>query len=313
MPDILIVKTSSFGDILHGLQVAQSLKAQWPASRISWAVRGVFRPLVEAAELVTTVYAQQGSGFGPFRALLAAVKQQPFAVVIDMQGLARSAAITLAARAPLKIGRSDAREGAWLCYDRKAPLPPQGCQSHAIEVLLELLPLLGLQAELRGPVQFRPQPLTATTALAEAAILLFPESRRTEKEWPGFAALAGELSLAYPDRRILILGNRPDACFAGLSERISDLRGYTPLNELIELVRRSALVVANDSGPMHLAAALGRPVLALFGPTDPRRFGPYPLAAPGRQVLVAPRGELARLDVERVLAAVTALLTEEQP
>ena len=80
------------------------------------------------------------------------------------------------------------------------------------------------------------------------------------------------------------------------------------METLPELMSRAALVVGNDSGPMHLAAAMNVPVLALFGPTDPRRYGPYPPGAPGKDVLVAPDGQLARLTPAAVAARVEALL-----
>ena len=133
-------------------------------------------------------------------------------------------------------------------------------------------------------------------------ILLFPESRRPEKVWPGFRALAEQLMKVVRGSQVIWAERQPRALELNAEEgRFLNLGGRTGLEDLIPLVGSADLVISNDSGPMHLAAALGAPVLALFGPTDPNRFGPYPLDAPSNRVLPAPRGNLAALTVEKVL------------
>jgi ADP-heptose:LPS heptosyltransferase len=140
-------------------------------------------------------------------------------------------------------------------------------------------------------------------------VLLCPHSRGPEKDWPGFAALADRLCRDRPDIDIVwdsevATAGPPPAT----GPRFIDTAGRTGLANLIALVATARLVVANDSGPMHLAAALGRPVIALFGPSAPARFGPYPPDRPGHHVIVAPDGDLRRLDVDTVCKIVTDAL-----
>jgi ADP-heptose:LPS heptosyltransferase len=142
-------------------------------------------------------------------------------------------------------------------------------------------------------------------------VLLFPDSRRPEKNWPHFRALTELLLRAHPDMRVAWAGNaratEPPTAGAG---NFADLTGRTRIDELPALIGASDLIVANDSGPMHLAAAMGRRVLALFGPTDPKRFGPFPLDNPRHRVLRAPNGDLAALPPEVVAHAIAESTTQ---
>jgi lipopolysaccharide heptosyltransferase II len=113
-------------------------------------------------------------------------------------------------------------------------------------------------------------------------IVLLPGARWETKRWPveHFAALVNRLAAARPDVKFAILGSAADTALArpitdALPERVLDLTGQTSLPEMVEWVRLSRLVITNDTGPMHVAAAVGRPVVALFGPTDPASTGPY--------------------------------------
>ena len=139
--DILIIKPSSFGDIVHGLQAAQSIRRQVPGCRISWVVREIFFPLVRCCEAVDECFLfYRHRGVPGFCQLLWQVRrQQQFDVVFDMQGLARSGLIALAARADRKIGRSDARELSALACRERIELPAGGEEAHAVEILFQFL------------------------------------------------------------------------------------------------------------------------------------------------------------------------------
>ena len=125
MTNLLIIKPSSLGDIVHGLQVAASLKAQRPELRISWIVRDIFEALVRTCEVVDRTYVfQRSEGVRGFLKLMREVRQTHFDYVFDMQGLLRTGLMTWQARAAKKVGRSDAREGATFFYQQKILLPP---------------------------------------------------------------------------------------------------------------------------------------------------------------------------------------------
>jgi ADP-heptose:LPS heptosyltransferase len=306
MIELLILKPSSLGDIVHALQVATSLKAQVPRLRISWVVREIFAPIVRACEAVDHVYVfERAAGAKAFLRLTKELRKTTFDFVFDMQGLLRTGLMTSRVLAKRKIGRSDAREFSGVFYDEKVPLPAHGKRSHALEILLQFCPALGAKAELAGAVKFRAAD-TLNLRFADSRgggkpIVMFVDSRRAEKCWGGFKELTELLLREDRSRKVVWAGSSyvhdrgafPPAQFANVT-------GNTSLVSLPALVKRADWVIANDSGPMHLAAALGVRVLAIFGPTDPRLFGPYPLNAPGNVVVQAPVGDLKLLSAKEV-------------
>lgn len=303
---ILIIKPSSFGDIVHALLVVDRIRSQLEVARIHWVARDVFAPLVEASGLADRILRFERSP-GGFLRVLREIRQETYDVVLDMQGLARSGWMTFAARAKIKIGRFDAREGSRLFYKVRVPPPPGPAPHHAVEILRQFQRALGLYDLAPETLGF-PDAVPAQP-LPPGSILLFPESRRAEKEWPGFADLAAALRKSHPQRRIgwCGTGGGSPRGGGGLPEGVADLRGKVPLAALPAVMREAALVVANDSGPVHLAAALGRPLAAVYGPTDPARFGPWPADRPGNAVLRAPGGDLRRLEAAEVVRALPDL------
>ncbi len=308
MTELLIIKPSSLGDIVQALQVATSLKAQRSDLRISWIVREIFAPLVRIAEAVDRVYVfERKGGAKAFLRLMQEVRQTKFDYVFDMQGLLRTGLMTSRSRGRIKVGRTDAREGAGLFYRRRVPLPAGGRRSHAIDILLQFCPVLDAKPELRGHLKFREgDSLSLRFADGRGGsrpILMFPDSRRAEKRWSGFKQLTELLLREEPARKVIWAGSSvvPDRG-AFPAAQFLNLTGNTSLVSLPALIRRADWVVTNDSGPMHLAAALGVRVLGIFGPTDPRLFGPYPPEAPTNFVLQAPVGDLKLLTAKDVYA-----------
>jgi ADP-heptose:LPS heptosyltransferase len=308
MTELLIIKPSSLGDIVHGLQIATSLKAQREDLRISWIVRDIFAPLVRACEAVDHVYVfERQGGTKAFLRLMREVRKTKFDYVFDFQGLLRTGLMTSRVIARHKVGRSDARELSGLFYKRRVPLPLGGRRSHAIEILLQFCPVLGLKTELRGTLKLR-ESESLTLKFAEGKgggrpYLLFPDSRRPEKRWGGFKQLTEMLLREDKTRKVIWAGSNvlPDRG-AFSPAQFLNLTGNTSLVSLPALIKRAEWVITNDSGPMHLAAALGVRVLGIFGPTDPRLFGPYPLSAPTNFVIQAPVGDLKLLTAKDVYA-----------
>lgn len=306
MIELLIIKPSSLGDIVHALQVATSLKVQREGLRISWVVREIFSPFVRASEAVDQVYIfERNAGTKGFLKLMKEIRKTKFDYVFDMQGLLRTGLMTSRALATHKVGRSDAREWSGVFYDQKVPLPADGKKSHAIEILLQFCPMLGAKPELRGMLRFREvDSLNLRFADARGGarpIVMFPDSRRAEKCWGGYKQLTELLLREDKTRKVIWAGSNyvhdrgafPPAQFFNLT-------GNTSLVSLPALIKRASWVISNDSGPMHLAAALGIKTLGIFGPTDPRQFGPYPLNAPTNFVVQAPVGDLKMLSVKEV-------------
>jgi len=306
MTELLIIKPSSLGDIVHALQVATSLKAQHAGLRISWVVREMFAPIVRACEAVDHVYIfERAGGAKGFLALMKEIRKTKFDYVFDMQGLLRTGLMTSRALAKKKVGRSDAREWSGMFYDEKVPLPPDGKRSHAIDVLLQFCPVLGAKPELRGTLKFREvDSLNLRFADGRGGakpIVMFPDSRRAEKCWGGFKQLTEMVLREDKNRKVVWAGsNYVHDRSAYPPAQFFNLTGNTSLVSLPALIKRADWVISNDSGPMHLAAALGVKVMGIFGPTDPRLFGPYPLNAPSNVVVQAPVGDLKLLSAKDV-------------
>ncbi len=313
MTELLIIKPSSLGDIVQALQVATSLKAQVDDLRISWVVREMFAPIVRACEAVDRVYVfERKAGTKGFLKLMREVRTTKFDYVFDMQGLLRTGLMTSRARAKHKVGRSDAREWSGLFYNQRVPLPPDGRRSHAMDILLQFAPVLGAKPELRGSLRFR-EADSLNLKFADGRggskpYVLFPDSRRADKNWGGFKQLTEMLLREDRTRKVVWAGSTvlPDRGAYPASQFLN-MTGNTSLVSLPTLVKKAEWVICNDSGPMHLAAALGVRVLAIFGPTDPRLFGPYPIGGPLNHVIQAPVGDLKLLPARDVFSRLQKL------
>ena len=312
LKSLLVIKPSSLGDIVHGLQILQSVTRQVPDCRVTWVARDRFAPLVEAAPFVgEVIHFRRKDSWRGILDVLKTLRGRHFDAVWDMQGLLRSGLMTAAARSSQKWGRRDSREGAGLFYQHRIDLPEGAGPFHAIRVLQGFPEAFGLSGELEFPLKLRPGPQFPWADFfvhdSRKLFVIFTDSRGVEKEWPKFHALTRLIFERIPGSRVAwCAGQRmvpetapPDGRFLNLTA--------CPLDEMIELVRQKAVFVGNDSGPMHLSAAVENPVLAIFGPTSPARFGPWPLDLPRTRSIVAPGGILADLTPESVLEALIAL------
>ena len=306
MQQVLIIKPSSLADIVHGLQVATSIKAQVENARISWIVRDIYAPIVRACSAVDHVFVfQRAGGAKGFLKLIREVRKTNFDYVFDFQGLLRTGLMTSRVRAKHKVGRSDAREMSGMFYDEKVPMPPDGRKSHALDILLQFCPVLGAKSELRGALKFRELDALklkfAEGRGGSRPIVMFPDSRRAEKRWTGFKLLTELILRSDRTRKVIWAGTGyvPDRG-SFLPVQFLNLTGNTSLVSLPALLKRADWVISNDSGPMHLAAALGVRTLGIFGPTDPRVSGPYPLNAPTNVVVQAAVGDMKLLTAREV-------------
>lgn len=307
---VLALKPSSLGDIVHTLPAIARLKAARPGWRIAWLVNTEWAPLLEGnPDLDAVVPFPRREFRGPaswprlarWVGKLRARGRPDLAV--DFQGLLRSALLARGSGARRVVGAGDAREGARWLYDRAAPAL-RGA-AHAVERSLALADdVLGEAA--RGPLRF-PLPEGALPARGEGLgdfVLLHPYSRGLGKSLaPGqVEALCRELA-----PRSVVLVGRFEGGQPGAMRNVLDLLNETSLPELIGLIRRAAFVITVDSGPMHLAAALGRPLVGIHTWTDPRRVGPYHPEAwvwkGGRLFQMRDRGEMP----EGLLAGVGGL------
>jgi lipopolysaccharide heptosyltransferase II len=293
---ILILKPSSLGDVIHALPVLRLLKKHWPASEIHWWLDLNLAPLLERdPDLAGLFRFQRHRWAAPHRwpeiaSSVRAMRRERFDLAIDLQGLARSGMFGWLANAGLTIGldnpREGEREGARAMYDLTPP--PALPKTHAVDRYLAVLPLLGVPVHWNFEwLPIRPEAagniIEKWGATREAArwVVLLPGGRWINKRWPApyFASVVKELQEA-PDLRFVVLGSKDEwplgeKITAAAPGRALNLAGSTTLDEMIEWIRLSRLTITNDTGPMHVAAALNRPVLAIFGPTNPWNTGPY--------------------------------------
>ena len=304
---LLVIKPSSLGDIVHGLQIVQGVARQLPDCRITWVARDRFAPLVEAAPFVHEVlHFRRKAGLRGIWEMLKSLRGREFDAVWDMQGLLRSGLMTAAARAPQKWGRRDTREGAGLFYTDRIPRPDGPGPHHALRILQGFPLALGLSAEVAVPLELKPAPAFPWTPFfpgdPNRQFVIFTDSRGPAKEWRGFDQLTQLIWENIPNSRVAWCAGQPAAPIATpIADRFLNLTGC-PLAEMIALCRQPSVFIGNDSGPMHLSAASGNKVLAIFGPTSPLRFGPWPIGSPRTQSIQAPGGILADLTAEAVLA-----------
>lgn len=316
---ILIIKPSSLGDIICSLPVAQSIRDQMPDSVVSWVVKSRFKEIVQRCPTVNgeVIEFDHQTGLSGLRNLwqtLRLLRTHRFDAVLDFQGLLRSGLMTHFVQSPLKIGSPDAREASWLACDKIVSLPDGGKETHAIERLLQFLPEIGLEASLRSPVVIQgDSPDSIDDRLSGTApIVMIPNSRGSHKEWPGFPQLTTALLEREPDVTVAwdshISWDDPPTSHA---DRFINLTTQTSLLQMVDLISCARLVIANDSGPLHIAAALGVPTLGLFGPTSPERFGPFPLTASRNNALSSSDKQIAGLSVDTVLTTVRSLLAQD--
>ncbi len=275
---ILIVKTSSLGDLFHALPTVHLLKEAYGAE-IDWVVNSEYTGLVECFSDVQTVipFPRRGwaQNFGSFRKKL---RMKTYDLVIDLQGLMKSALICRMAKrnsGAKLLGPSFQREGARFLYT--AVVGKKDKSRHAVDENLDVLQWL---EQPRGPIEFPLLfPETTFQCMEQHPVVVFaPSSRHEAKNWPAnrFIELGVKL-----ETQIILVGAPEDSETCGLIENalpegvVTNLCGKTSLLELGGILQAADLVVTVDSGPMHMASATGSPCLAIFGPTDPTRVGPY--------------------------------------
>lgn len=313
---ILIIKPSSLGDIIQGLRVAQAIRDQRPDAEISWVVRDKFADVVKRCSAVNgeVILFDRTNVLRGGLDILKRLRQRHYDVVMDLQGLLRSGLMTWAANAPLKLGHRLCREGSRYFYDRLVPFPTSGFTNHNLAVMLQFLPEIGLQAELTSPIHLDCQPPYHVDERLRNTrpVVLLPNSREPAREWAPFAELAEGILKNNPAATVVWDSHIPFDPPPGLQcDRFVNLSSRTTLMDMMGLLQTASLVVANDSGGLHVAAAMGIPLLGLYGPTFPGDSGPYPPGVGTNRILEAPDRDLSKLSVDTVLDQVLSIISSQ--
>jgi heptosyltransferase I len=271
---ILLVKPSSLGDIIHTLPALRFVKQSFPRSQIYWVANPEWSPLLEGNPDLEGVIRFPRRSFHGLRGMIRfwqwcqELGKLRADLVLDFQGLLRSALISRSAHSHLVLGLADAREGARFFYQKTAPVTST---QHAVMRYLALASLAG--ANISGPVEFRlPQGRPIPDfELPNQFVVLHPFSRGTGKSL-GEAEIY-RLTAAMAPIPVIIVG-KADSQVSFARNAVS-LVNLTDLEQLIWLLRKAAFVISVDSGPMHLASAVSREILSIHFWSDPRKVGPF--------------------------------------
>lgn len=285
---ILFIKPSSLGDIVHALPVVSAIKARWPSVHLTWAVKRQWAELVRRVEGVDRVWPVDEGAMSWLKQGWA-LRSERFDLAIDLQGLFRSGVVAWVSGAPRRIGFANGREGSPWFYTMRVAVPTS--EMHAVDRYLLVAEAMGIGTE--GARQFRFKILETDRAmvrniLSEKGVSIDQpwmamnvSARWLTKRWP-LSSFARVLDQLYAESRgpVVVIGSAEDrrdaeVLRAETTTPFIDLTGAIPLGCLPALLSKAVAMITNDSGPMHIAAALGIPVVALFGPTSEVRTGPY--------------------------------------
>lgn len=291
MPDyrhILLIKPSSMGDIVHAMPTCAAIRRAYPKARLTWLVKREWAGLVERIEGVDRVWPVDSTLIG-WLSQVSPLRAEHFDLVIDLQGLLRSAAIGWLSGSPLLVGFANGREGSPWFYSKSVPVP--SLEMHAVDRYLVVAKAVGAVAFGTPEFHFRiPQAdrdeverllLRSGVTPGTSWVAMNVSARWPTKRWPAesFAEVADRLQQEGYGPVVLIGGPDERAEVAAVRGKMKvpaiDLAGASTVGLLPALLSKASLLITNDSGPMHIAAAVGTPVVALFGPTSAVLTGPY--------------------------------------
>ena len=303
--NILLIKMSSLGDILHSLPFAAALRGRFPHARITWLVHPQFAGFLPDPPVIDEVIYFDKVKFNKmslcdklhyFKEMRQLLHSKHFDLVIDLQGLFKSAVLAAISGCDNRIGYCEMREGSKFI---SRPITGAHKSDHVIERYLDVARYLGAEVE---EIEFPLPDLTKESqAVAEKLqkkglngdyVVMVPGARWETKVWPpeNYAKLAEMLITAGTS---VVLAGGPDDAPKGeaiaqkcKSAKLINLIGQTSLRELAALIKGSSFYISGDTGPLHFAAALKKPLIAMYGPTKADRTGPY--GSDNSKVIISP-------------------------
>ena len=283
--NILIIKPSALGDIVHSLPFLSVVKKKFPHAKIDWVVAHGLHKFLEGHPMIDRLWVikkDQWKKIDHFNHTVKEInelrknlKASRYDVSIDLSGLLRSGIISFFSKAKIKLGFKESDEGSVFFYTHKIH---GSMKIHAIDRYLEIAKFMGCSIDkINYPfAPFDPDP-PILKKLPKEFIVMSPSAGKPANRWQAekFGRLAARLLLP----TVVIAGPSE----AGIAEQVVaasngkalSVAGQTGLKDLVALIDKAVFFVCNDTGPMHIAAALNVPVFAIFGPANPVRTGPY--------------------------------------
>ncbi|MFQ3675667.1 MAG: lipopolysaccharide heptosyltransferase II [Endomicrobiia bacterium] len=287
MKKILIIKPSGIGDIVHSLPVAIGLKKIFPESTLHWLIFNKFASILKNVNYVDKIILwDRDGGIKEFFRVLNEIRREKYDLTIDLQGLLRTALLNRFSSAKSILATSLLREFSWLL---EKPIAKYDDNLHAVERNYEVVKFLA-KKEIPSPKKFLPWLETTKDEKEKAKKLLNGKSniitfsvgsRGKHKIWPyeNFIELINRMSkeiffvpvfVGSKEEKYLV-----ENIILGIVCPYINLVGETDLRDIVGVLEQSKLVIGNDSGIIHIAAALNKPVLAIFGATNPKWYYPY--------------------------------------
>lgn len=295
--NILIIKPSALGDIVHALPVLPSLRGAFPDAKLTWLVRKEFAPLLECIEGLDEILLFDRKGmsrwfykpaaFRLFWDFAKRLRAGKFDLVLDLQGLCRSAIFSRITGGRCRLGLQESRELAHLFYTLCVGQPSDSV--HILDYYFAAIREVGVETpvgvcSLKSPESARQSvhhKVETNALVAKKFLILVPGSAHAYKCWHAerFAEAAGIFHKKY-GWPAAVVGTQNERCYfeaiaAHTTSPIVDLTGQTSIPELVALFDCAGAVVSNDTGPGHIALATDTPGVVIFGNTNPRRLGPY--------------------------------------
>jgi len=294
---ILIIKPSALGDIIQALPALSALRRSFPDAEIFWMVRAEFAELIkDHPDLTDVIFFDRkflGNAWKNPRALkaifqlISRLRMYKFDVILDFQGLFRTAGLAFLSGCKKRLGPAKAREFGHIFYTKK--VKQDSSAIHLVDYYLKIAKevcLSDYKVEFKLPQNEKASEF-ASGLLADFNVskkeyaLLVPGSAHADKCWPAdkFARLADKISQKY-GYSIVAVGTKSETVLAEKIQNktqttIINLAGKTDIPRLVELLRNAKVVISNDTGPGHIAAALGKPIVMIFGRSNPARVLPY--------------------------------------
>jgi lipopolysaccharide heptosyltransferase I len=285
--NILVVRLGALGDVVHTIPAVAALRKAFPDARIDWLVDRRHREIVDLVTAIDRTLAIDSTTFRGWTQAIKQLRQTRYATAIDLQGLLKSAVLARASGAGRVVGFS-----IWHLREKTArPFYSETAdvgQEHIILKNLRLLRAVGVDSSeiafpLRIPASAALDRLRERLSGDRSFVLINPGAAWPNKRWPAerFGAAALFLRDVCGLTPVVLWGPGEEALarlVVSASSGAAIEAPPTTITDVVAFTRASALVVSGDTGPLHIAAAVGTPVVAVFGPTDPARNGPYSAA-----------------------------------
>jgi len=286
---LCVLRLSAVGDVCHTLPVVRTLQAAWPATRITWIIGKLEAGLVGDIPGIEFIIFDKSKGLGAYTGLRRTLHGRRFNLLLHMQMSLRASVASLAVRAPVRLGfdRERAHDFQWLFTNKRIWYKPR---QHVMDSLFGFSEALGIRERVLAwdiplpaeAVAFAREHIPAGVSTLVISPCANPRFRNWRSWDPKHYAAVAEHAAGRLGLKVLVTGG-PSAIEKAYGERITalakapvvNLVGRTSLKQLLALLKEASVLVSPDSGPVHMATAVGTPVVGLYATTNPDRAGPY--------------------------------------